>query len=180
MGPFKMIEVGIMASRSRARELAVQILYQHEFSGYSLNQVLSTFWNGAKSDSGTRRFAESLVEGVLEEEDALDLEITAYLKNWTMDRIASLDRIVLRIAFYELIHAPDVPWRVAVDEAVALAKMFSSDKSATFVNGVLHAWSSKNRQGSEATEESQEAEPIVDHENDEIKETPQEPETKEA
>lgn len=133
-----------MASRSHARQLAVQLLYQHEFSGYSLERVFQIFWESAKSDSGTRRFAESLVEGVLEEEDALDLEITAYLKNWTMDRIASLDRIILRLAFYELIHATDVPWRVAVDEAVSLTKMFSSDKSATFVNGVLHAWSTKN------------------------------------
>ena len=139
-----------MASRSRGRQFAVQILYQKAFSEYDTEKVLELFWRNVSADSGTRTFSEELVEGVLDAQTELELEITGYLKNWTLDRIVFLDKVVLQIAFYELLYAQDIPWRVVVDEAVMLAKLFSSDKSATFINGILHAWATKNRQENEA------------------------------
>lgn len=159
-----------MASRSRGRELAVQILYQYDFSGYSLERVIELFWQKTKADKGTKLFTEELVDGVCDCLDELDLEIGAYLKNWTLDRIVTLDKIILQLAFYELLYNQDVPWRVVLDEAVVLAKMFSGDKSATFINGVLHAWATKNRQGDDGKEE---AETYVD----DIAETGDEPDS---
>lgn len=143
-----------MASRSRGRELAVQVLYQHEYTGYSLERGLELFWMNLKEDAGTRRFTQEIVEGVLDCVGELNMEISAYLKNWTLDRIVSLDRIVLQIGFYELLYNQDVPWRVVIDEAMMLANMYSSEKSATFINGVLHAWVTKNRLGGEALQTS--------------------------
>lgn len=141
-----------MASRSRGRQLAVQVLYQYEYSGYPQDRVRELFWQGVKEDAGTRRFTDELVEGVLDCIDELDLEIGAYLKNWSLERIVSLDKIVLQLAFYELLYNQAVPWRVVVDEAVVLAKMYSGDKSATFINGILHAWATKNRPGDTGTQ----------------------------
>ncbi len=139
-----------MASRSRGRELAVQVLYQYDFSGYELERALELFWLNLKEDAGTRRFTQELVEGVLDCRRELDMEITAYLKNWSLERIVVLDRIVLEIGFYELLYNQDVPWKVVVDEAVALANLYSSEKSANFINGVLHAWVTQNRLGGES------------------------------
>ena len=133
-----------MTSRSRGRQFAVQMIYQHHFSGYELERDLELFWRGAKTDNGTRRFTEFLVRGVTDHQTELDMEVSAYLKNWTIDRIVLIDRIILQIAFFELLHTEDVPWKVVVDEAVVLTQSFNSD-STTFVNGVLHAWATKNR-----------------------------------
>ncbi len=142
-----------MASRSRGRELAVQMIYQHKFSGHELETDMELFWQGAKADAGTREFTEFLVRGVIDHASELDLEISAYLKNWTLDRIVLIDRIILQLAFFELLQTSDIPWRVVVDEAVVLGKMFNSDKSGTFINGVLHAWATKNRKDSAAQDE---------------------------
>ena len=141
------VERDVMASRSRGRQLAVQIIYQKMFSGYELERVLELFWRGIKADEPTREFSRKLVEGVLKNEQQLDLEISAYLKNWSLDRIAVVDRIILQIAFYEFIYVDPIPWKVVIDEAVMLAKLFCNDKSANFINGVLHSWATKNISG---------------------------------
>ena len=133
-----------MTSRRRGRQFAVQMLYQHSFSAYEPEKVFDLFWRGVKTDDATREFAETLVLGVLRVQSELDMEITAYLKNWTLERIAVMDHLVLQLGFYELIHEDDIPWKVVIDEAVSLAKMYSTEKSATFINGVLHAWATKN------------------------------------
>ena len=133
-----------MASRSRSRQLALQVIYQNGFSGKELEDDFTVFWQGTKADEGTRRFTEHLARGVIDHADQLDLEIGAYLVNWSLDRIVLLDRIILQIAFYELLHEDDVPWRVVLDEAVVLGKMFSGEKNAVFINGVLHAWAKNN------------------------------------
>ena len=146
-----------MASRSRSRQFALQLLYQQHFSGNDLERDKDLFWDGIKADSGTRSFCEDLVRGVLEKRSQLDLEVAAYLKNWALDRIVLIDRLILQIAFYELLHTREIPWKVVVDEAVMLGKMFSSDKSAHFINGVLHAWSSKNREENSRTAQENEA-----------------------
>jgi N utilization substance protein B len=145
-----------MTSRRRGRQFAVQLLYQQSFSDYAPEKVFTLFWENSQNKAGesTRDFAQLLVNGVMENRFELDMEISAYLKNWTLDRIAVLDHIILRIALFELLHSKDVPWKVVIDEAVNLAKLFSSEKSATFINGVLHAWATRNR-----AKEDGEAEP---------------------
>ena len=140
-----------MASRSRARQFAIQILYQIEFSGYETERVFELFFEGQESDKKTAEFAEDLVEGVLANAPQLDLEIDAYLRGWTLDRISRLDHLVLRLALHELIEQPNLPWKVIVDEAVNLAHMFSGPHSASFVNGLLHAWCEANRPNKKET-----------------------------
>ncbi len=137
-----------MTSRRRGRQFAAQLLYQKTFSEYEPDRVFALFWGNIQTDEGTRDFCESLVRGVLANQNQLDLEIGAYLKNWALDRIAVMDHLVLQIGFYELLYCRDIPWKVVIDEAVTLAKMFSSEKSATFINGVLHAWAIRNRDAS--------------------------------
>ena len=85
-------------------------------------QVFDLFWRSMKTDAGTRDFTEQLVEGVQDRLTELDLEIDAYLKNWSPDRIVVTDRIILRLAFFELLFRPEVPWKVVLDEAVTLAQ----------------------------------------------------------
>jgi len=132
-----------MASRSRSRQLALQLLFQKNFTP-DHPQAISHFWEENPVDEVTRSFCDELVEGVTTHQSNLDFEIAAYLKNWTIDRIATTDKLILRLAFYELTIAKKVPWKVVIDEAIALSKLFSSEKSHNFINGVLHAWSSQN------------------------------------
>lgn len=137
-----------MSSRSRGRQFAVQMIYQFEFSGDPLDHILHHFWRNIEADQTTRAFSSQLARGVIEERRELDLEINGYLKNWTLDRIATLDRIILELALFELLAKDiEVPWKVVIDEAVTLAKMFGTDKSPTFINGVLHAWCARNSEG---------------------------------
>jgi len=135
-----------MASRSRSRQFAVQLLYQYRMSGYELERVLQLYWSQHEIDPTTQAYAERIVRGVLADEATFDLEINQYLKHWSLDRIVKIDHIILQIAMYELMHETEIPWKVVVDEAVNLAHSFCSDKSVSFVNGVLHAWCETNRE----------------------------------
>lgn len=137
-----------MASRSQGRQFAVQILYQQHLTGDDLDQVLDLFWR-RQSDTPARimEFVESLVRGVLEHVDELDLEISHYLRDWTLDRMVLLDRLILRLALYELDSAEEpMPFRVVIDEALNLVKAFSGEESVPFVNGILHAWVTQRQQ----------------------------------
>lgn len=140
-----------MTVRTRGRQYALQMLYQHHYTQYDPSVIRQTFWRNLEDvDGGTRRFTAELVDGVLKHREAIDLEIAAYLKGWTIDRITPIDRFIMEIAILELMVLRNVPWKVAVDEAVQLASAFSSDNSPKFVNGVLHAWSvANNRSGNE-------------------------------
>lgn len=132
-----------MASRSRSRQFALQLLFQKEFA-QETPQALAHFWEENATDEVTKTFCQELMAGVEQHSQSLDMEISAYLKNWSLNRIAKMDKLILRIAFYELTVAKKVPWKVVIDEAIMLAKLFSTDKSPTFINGVLHAWSTQN------------------------------------
>lgn len=134
-----------MASRSRGRQLAIQMLYQHFLSGYDFERVAELFWRSQDADAATREFCGDLVTGVLDHRPQLDMEIQAYLKNWSLERIAILDRMTMEVAFLELLYYREIPTKVVIDEAVTLANMFSGESSATFINGVLHAWATNNR-----------------------------------
>ena len=121
------------------------MLYQIQLTGQHVDDLRDGFWNREKADPKTRSFSEALVEGVLENIAELDLEIGAYAKNWSVERMAIVDRIVLQIGLYELIHHQDVPWKVVADEVVTLARLFSSEQSTSFINGIIHAWGTNNR-----------------------------------
>lgn len=133
-----------MSSRSRGRQFAVQILYQHRLSGDPLARCLDLFWAQQEADETTRAFAEELVGGIVDQTVQLDFEISGFLNRWSLDRLAVIDKIILQIGLFELIAFEETPTKVVIDEAVNLTRLFSDDKSISFINGVLHAWSEKN------------------------------------
>ena len=129
-----------MGARTKARECALQALYQVDTSGgdprEALRGVLAHFEEGPADDE-TARFAEELVRGVQDEKGAIDALIQKTSTHWKLDRMARVDRNILRLAVYELLRRGDVPVRVTLNEAVELGKKFGSEESSAFVNGVL-------------------------------------------
>ena len=109
----------------------MMLLYEADSKGISASEVL------AAQISDTDELTTLLVEGVVQHQDQLDEAIAAYAKGWTLARMPTIDRTVLRIAGFELLGRPDVPVAVVLNEAVELAKRFSTDDSGRFVNGVL-------------------------------------------
>jgi N utilization substance protein B len=125
-----------MANRSRAREVAVQALFQEDLNPRDSQDQLAPFVEARLKDKGLREFATSLVLGVLRNQTELDAVLSEKADNWSLDRMAATDRAVLRLGAYEIRYA-DTPGRVAINEAVDLAKRFGSTNSSQFVNGIL-------------------------------------------
>ena len=127
-----------MTLRRKARELALQLLYQWELRAESPDKVEEAFWPGARAAQKTREFAHRLFTGTVEAAGELDKLISTHATNWRLDRMSAIDRNILRLAVFELRFATSPP-RVALDEAVELAKKFSDDAAPAFINGVLDA-----------------------------------------
>lgn len=125
-----------MAGRRRARRQAIEICYQADVLGEHPMEVLETWEEAGRK---VAPFARELVEGVAERREELDRLIEAHAEGWSLTRMPALDRTILRVACYELLHRPDVPPAVAIDEAVEAAKELSTEDSGRFVNGVLGA-----------------------------------------
>jgi transcription antitermination protein NusB len=130
-----------MGTRRESREFALQFLYQQDADfKYLLSdraQALKNFWSLQDQVPETRRFTEDLISGVLDHLDAIDGKIKVYAKNWEFHRIALVDRNILRLAIYELLFRDDIPPVVSINEAIELAKKFSTEDSGRFVNGIL-------------------------------------------
>ena len=124
--------------RRIARELAVQFLYQYDLSGGPLEEALPLFWETQSevSEDG-RKFTEELIHGVVERKAPIDERIAKYTDNWDLPRIAAVDRNILRLAMYEMLFRDDIPPVVSINEAVDIAKKFSTRESGAFVNGIL-------------------------------------------
>jgi N utilization substance protein B len=123
--------------RRRARELALQLLYQHEHTGADLDAMQTEFdeWTGAGEE--VRGFADVLLRGTLAHLEELDDELARQTAHWRLERLAAVDRNILRLAMFELMHQPDTPPAVVIDEAIEIAKKFGAEESGRFVNGVL-------------------------------------------
>ncbi|MGH9352840.1 MAG: transcription antitermination factor NusB [Terriglobia bacterium] len=128
-----------MPSRRKARELALQMLFQWDMGQHPPAEVLSTFLEPRKLDPDTAAFARLLFEGAVKEVGALDSLARAHAQHWRMERMAAVDRNIIRLALYELFHVPENPPAVVINEALELARRFSSVDSVDFVNGVLDA-----------------------------------------
>lgn len=151
-----------MGKRREARERAVQFLFQHDLSPPDeLDRALDEFWLTQRAaaiaedkgpatwgeraelppptaeEAATRLFAEPLIRGTLEHRAAIDEHIKKHVKNWDFNRIAAVDRNVMRLAIYEMLHREDIPPVVSINEAVDIAKKFSTNDSGKFVNGIL-------------------------------------------
>lgn len=126
-----------MMRRSRAREVVLQLLYQHDHNPLVDPQAIRAFLEGRLKEPGLVAFAESLYRGVLEHLAELDARLAAVAENWTVERMAAVDRNVLRLGAYELLFCPETPKAVAIDEAIEIARRYGSQDSPAFVNGVL-------------------------------------------
>ena len=124
-------------SRRKGRSVAVQILYQLEMNGQDLEQNLPVFWEHHACDDAAREFAERIVRGVWQNREAIDAIIVDTTQNWSHERIAPIDRNILRAAIYEIRYCEDIPYKVTLNEAIELGKKFGCDKSGAFINGVL-------------------------------------------
>ena len=151
-----------MGKRREARERAVQFLFQHDLNPPdNLELELAQFWSSQRAaaiedekgaakwgevtelppptveEAETRLFAEPLIRGVLEHREAIDERIKKFAKNWDFHRIAAVDRNIMRLAIFEMLHRDDIPPVVSINEAVDIAKKFSTQDSGKFVNGIL-------------------------------------------
>ena len=151
-----------MGMRRQARERAVQFLFQYDLNPPdNLEGALDQFWDSQRAsamaeekgqaswgekvelppptadEAAVRTFADPLIRATLEHRSEIDAEIVKHTKNWALNRIAAVDRNILRLAIYEMLHREDIPPIVSINEAVDIAKKFSTEDSGKFVNGIL-------------------------------------------
>jgi N utilization substance protein B len=128
-----------MGKRRKARELVLQGLYAWEMNQDRFEEILETFTDGIPDDPDTVEFASSLLRRAVRQQEDLDCDIRSVVKNWDFDRLALLDRLILRLAVAELLYFDEIPPKVTINEAIDLAKKFSTEQSGQFVNGILDA-----------------------------------------
>ena len=126
-----------MGARRKARELALQMLYQHDLSGNAPEAIIGTFEHLQKSKPNTREFATKIFKGTIEHLEHIDEMIAAQADNWRLSRMAVVDRNIIRMSVYEFLHENDTPKLVIIDEAIEIAKKFGTQKSSQFINGIL-------------------------------------------
>jgi N utilization substance protein B len=129
-------------ARHRAREAALQMLYQWEVGRLSMFEVRQTFWTHDHEGrepvpEELRTFATALADGVASRVEELDPLIAEAAEHWRLERMNVMDRLILRLAVYEFLHEPSTPGRVVINEALELARSFSGDEAVRFVNGIL-------------------------------------------
>jgi len=126
-----------MISRRQAREEALQILYAHEITGDPVEDIVEVPAIIHPDSTPFGQFTVQLAEKSIESSAESNALIESHARNWSFDRIAILDRLIFHLAIAEFLHFPDIPLKVTIDEAVELAKKFSTSKSSRFVNGML-------------------------------------------
>jgi N utilization substance protein B len=129
-----------LSARSKARKRALDILFQADVRGEDLPAMLAVEAKRAANEPAREAswlYAREIVDGVIDNRDAIDEQITTFAKDWSLARMPAVDRAVLRIGVWEILYNDEVPVAVAIDEAVELAKEFSTDDSGSFVHGVL-------------------------------------------
>lgn len=124
-------------SRRKSREDAVKLLYQWDITEQEPEEFLKGCRSGAETALSVDTFCLELVEGALQYRAAIDDEISRWAVHWSLDRMSAVDRNILRLAVYEILYRRDIPPKVTINEAIEIAKKFSSEDSASFVNGIL-------------------------------------------
>lgn len=128
-----------IGGRRKARELVLQACYAYELSGNSVEQVLELNILGGAENTSTKNFAALLFKKTIEGQQQFDEMIKGWAANWEFDRIAIIDKILLRMAICEFLYFEDIPPKVSIDEAIEIAKLYSTENSGRFVNGILDA-----------------------------------------
>jgi len=128
-----------MGGRHKAREFALQMLYQAEASGTPIGDVAAAFWEERDTPPDVRSFADRLARGTSSSQLAIDAILAESLENWRLERLAIVDRNILRMAVYEFLHETETPPIVIIDEAIEVARRFGGEESWQFANGILDA-----------------------------------------
>jgi N utilization substance protein B len=124
--------------RRRAREYALQLLFQLDITKNKLNnEQFEGFWEDIREDNDIKEFADNLVRGTRENIAAIDETIKKAAEHWSIDRMAVIDRNILRCATYELLYRTDIPPLATINEALEISKKYSTEDSASFINGIL-------------------------------------------
>ncbi len=133
-----------MGKRRKGREAALQVLFQTEFNDRSVKDILNLLWKNKKADKEMKEFSRTLVENVLTHKEEIDSTIQSVSEHWRVSRMAVIDRCILRMAVSELVFGENIPSAIVINEAIEIAKKFSSKESATFINGILDAVKKKS------------------------------------
>jgi transcription antitermination protein NusB len=124
-------------ARRSARELALQMLFMYDVSGTDPERVIAKFEDLQRAREDVRRFASRLFNGTVQHREEIDELISQQAEHWKMSRMAVVDRNIIRMSVYELMHEPDTPRLVIIDEAIEIGKRFGTEKSSQFINGIL-------------------------------------------
>ncbi len=135
-------------SRHLARETAFKILFEFDMTGKNVEEIFSQHMEQEEVLKGfDQKFTLELINGVVDNIAAIDEQLVPYLKKWHLKRLPVTDRSILRVALFELLYRPDIPPNVSINEAVELAKAYSDNKGAKFINGVLDRVSKSLKEG---------------------------------
>ena len=126
-----------MGVRSEGREAAIQFLYQRDQGGGAGVSDLEDFYAFRGLSPSARRFCEGLVSGLLEHSAGIDIKLREHTQNYELERLSAVDRNILRLAIHEMLHCPEIPPVVSINEAINIAKKYGTEESGRFVNGVL-------------------------------------------
>lgn len=124
-------------ARRTGRECALQFLYGLDFTDYDWETAIEDFWSVTAVRPSAKAYARYLIEGIVQHREALDAAITGTLANWRPERVGRIEHNILRVALFELRYAEDIPPKVAINEAIEIAKRFGNDDAPRFINGVL-------------------------------------------
>lgn len=123
--------------RRYARESAMKLLYQMEMNDDFSDKAMEVFFDNNKFDSGEKLYIDDAIRTIVENLKSIDSSIDAYIDGWQLHRLAKVDLSILRIAIYEIVYREDIPIQVSINEAIEIAKKYSTDEASRFINGVL-------------------------------------------
>jgi transcription antitermination protein NusB len=126
-----------MGKRRKARELAMQLLYQHDLAKTDPEEAMTLFWEHFPADAEVRAFCTQLLRGTVDRLSVIDELLAEASEHWSLGRMSMVDRNILRLASHELLDRPEIPPSVSINEAIEIAKKYSTPDAAVFINGVL-------------------------------------------
>jgi len=138
-----------MHQRRKAREITLQVLYELDVLRISAQEAIDRFWANFEAPQEARTFSSFLIEGTWNNIEKIDKLISGSSENWTMARMSRVDKSILRMAVYELLFCQDIPPKVTLNEAIDLGKVYGSENSGAFINGILDALYAKLRKKDE-------------------------------
>lgn len=134
-----------MGHRRKAREVALQVLYQMDILKIDAKEAIELFWDNFEAPENIKDFSVHLIEGTWNRIEEIDDVIRSCSENWSLERMAKVDKSILRMSVFELLHCDDIPPKVTLNEAIDLGKEYGSENSGSFINGILDALYAKIR-----------------------------------